>query len=115
LSGYAIYIWHCNRSGEYSLYSSGVLNENYLRGVQVTDSNGQVTLNGQSVLTNNSAFTVLSNGNVGVGTTNPNARLSLGGGVGIKQLVYDDNPDYNSGFGTNLIEAARGQQVFIES
>jgi protocatechuate 3,4-dioxygenase beta subunit len=43
LSGYAIYIWHCNRSGEYSLYASDLLDENYLRGVQVTDSNGQVT------------------------------------------------------------------------
>src|SRR5262249_40142033 len=43
LSGYAIYIWHCNRSGEYSLYSSDIQNENYLRGVQVTDANGQVT------------------------------------------------------------------------
>lgn len=43
LSGYAIYIWHCNRDGNYSLYSSGVQNENYLRGVQVTDSNGEVT------------------------------------------------------------------------
>jgi protocatechuate 3,4-dioxygenase beta subunit len=43
LEGYAIYLWHCNRSGEYSLYSSGVTDENYLRGVQVTDSNGEVT------------------------------------------------------------------------
>jgi len=43
LSGYAIYIWHCNRDGNYSLYSSGVQNENYLRGVQVSDSNGEVT------------------------------------------------------------------------
>jgi protocatechuate 3,4-dioxygenase beta subunit len=43
LQGYAIYIWHCNRDGNYSLYSSGVQNENYLRGVQVTDANGQVT------------------------------------------------------------------------
>jgi protocatechuate 3,4-dioxygenase beta subunit len=43
LEGYAIYIWHCNRDGNYSLYSSGVQNENYLRGVQVTDANGQVT------------------------------------------------------------------------
>jgi protocatechuate 3,4-dioxygenase beta subunit len=42
LSGYAIYIWHCNRSGEYSLYSSDIQSENYLRGVQVTDSVGQV-------------------------------------------------------------------------
>ncbi len=43
LSGYAIYLWHCDRSGLYSMYSTGVTNENYLRGVQVTDANGQVT------------------------------------------------------------------------
>lgn len=43
LAGYAIYLWHCTRDGDYSLYSSGVTGENYLRGVQVTDANGQVT------------------------------------------------------------------------
>jgi protocatechuate 3,4-dioxygenase beta subunit len=43
LSDYAIYIWHCNQSGEYSLYASDIQDENYLRGVQVTDNNGQVT------------------------------------------------------------------------
>lgn len=43
LAGYAIYLWHCDRVGLYSMYSAGVTNENYLRGVQVTDSNGQVT------------------------------------------------------------------------
>ena len=43
LAGYAIYIWHCDRAGLYSLYSSGVTGENYLRGMQATDSNGQVT------------------------------------------------------------------------
>jgi protocatechuate 3,4-dioxygenase beta subunit len=43
LSGYAVYLWHCSREGAYSLYSSGVQNENYLRGVQVTDANGEVT------------------------------------------------------------------------
>jgi protocatechuate 3,4-dioxygenase beta subunit len=43
LEGYAVYIWHCDRSGLYSLYSSGVTAQNYLRGVQVTDANGQVT------------------------------------------------------------------------
>ena len=41
--GLAVYLWHCNREGLYSLYSPGVTNENYLRGVQVTDANGQVT------------------------------------------------------------------------
>jgi protocatechuate 3,4-dioxygenase beta subunit len=43
LTGYAMYIWHCNRDGEYSLYATDLQNENYLRGVQVTDGNGQVT------------------------------------------------------------------------
>ncbi len=40
LSGYAIYLWHCDREGRYSMYSSGVTAENYLRGVQQTDANG---------------------------------------------------------------------------
>jgi protocatechuate 3,4-dioxygenase beta subunit len=43
LSGYAIYLWHCDREGRYSMYSSGVTDQNYLRGVQETDANGQVT------------------------------------------------------------------------
>jgi len=43
LAGYAIYLWHCNRDGKYSLYSSGVTAEDYLRGVQATDSNGKVS------------------------------------------------------------------------
>ena len=41
LVGYAVYIWHCTASGNYSLYTDPT--ESYLRGVQVTDSNGQVT------------------------------------------------------------------------
>jgi protocatechuate 3,4-dioxygenase beta subunit len=43
LSGYAIYLWHCDREGRYSLYSSGVTGENYLRGVQIADATGTVT------------------------------------------------------------------------
>lgn len=41
LVGYAVYVWHCDRQGNYSLYTAAA--ESYLRGVQVTDSNGQVT------------------------------------------------------------------------
>ncbi|QKS01487.1 intradiol ring-cleavage dioxygenase [Sphingomonas sp. CL5.1] len=41
LSGYAIYIWCCDANGQYSLYSAPA--ESWLRGVQVTDGNGQVT------------------------------------------------------------------------
>ena len=43
IEGAAIYIWHCDADGHYSLYSSGVTTESYLRGVQVTDSDGKVT------------------------------------------------------------------------
>ena len=43
LSGHAIYLWHCDAAGRYSMYTSGVTAENYLRGVQSTDANGQAT------------------------------------------------------------------------
>ena len=36
----AVYTWHCDQEGRYSGYSQGVEHENYLRGVQPTDSNG---------------------------------------------------------------------------
>jgi protocatechuate 3,4-dioxygenase beta subunit len=42
LEGFAVYLWHCDRDGNYSLYSSGVTTQNYLRGVQATDSSGNV-------------------------------------------------------------------------
>ena len=42
LAGYAVYLWHCDRDGLYSLYSSGVTAQNYLRGVQETDSAGNL-------------------------------------------------------------------------
>jgi protocatechuate 3,4-dioxygenase beta subunit len=41
LSGYAVYLWHADRYGHYSLYTAAA--ESYLRGVQITDANGQVT------------------------------------------------------------------------
>jgi protocatechuate 3,4-dioxygenase beta subunit len=43
LANRAVYIWHCDRLGRYSLYSSGVTDQNYLRGVQEADANGKVT------------------------------------------------------------------------
>jgi protocatechuate 3,4-dioxygenase beta subunit len=43
LSGAAVYLWHCDREGRYSLYSDGVTDQNYLRGVQEADADGQVT------------------------------------------------------------------------
>lgn len=43
LAGYAVYLWHCDQQGRYSLYSSGVTDQNYLRGVQETGSDGMVS------------------------------------------------------------------------
>lgn len=43
LSNYAVYLWHCDRAGLYSLYSSAVTNQNYLRGVQATDASGKLS------------------------------------------------------------------------
>ena len=43
LAGAAVYLWHCDMNGLYSMYSPGVTAENYLRGVQATDANGSVT------------------------------------------------------------------------
>ncbi len=43
LAGRAVYIWHCDRAGGYSLYSAGVTNQNYLRGVQEADAGGRVS------------------------------------------------------------------------
>lgn len=43
LANRAVYLWHWDRAGRYSLYSSGVTSQNYLRGVQEADANGKVT------------------------------------------------------------------------
>ena len=42
LAGAAVYVWHCDREGEYSMYSDTVGDENYLRGVQEADADGVV-------------------------------------------------------------------------
>ena len=42
LSGAAVYLWQCDRDGNYSMYSPAVANENYLRGVQEADASGAV-------------------------------------------------------------------------
>lgn len=41
LANYAVYLWQCDRNGNYSLYTAPT--ESYLRGIQVTDAAGQVT------------------------------------------------------------------------
>jgi protocatechuate 3,4-dioxygenase beta subunit len=43
LTGGAVYLWHCDRDGAYSLYSNGLEDVNYLRGVQEIGADGSVT------------------------------------------------------------------------
>jgi protocatechuate 3,4-dioxygenase beta subunit len=43
MPGAAVYIWHCDRDGEYSMYSGAAEDENFLRGVQVADASGALT------------------------------------------------------------------------
>lgn len=40
LGSYAVYLWHADAEGRYSMYSSGVTDRTYLRGVQTTDADG---------------------------------------------------------------------------
>ena len=42
LTGAAIYVWHCDREGNYSMYQDAA-DANYLRGVQEVDANGVAT------------------------------------------------------------------------
>ncbi len=42
-AGAAVYAWHCTAQGEYSMYSSGLEDVTYLRGVQVADDDGRVS------------------------------------------------------------------------
>ncbi len=41
LAGHAVYLWHCDREGRYSLYT--LTDQNYLRGIQETDATGTAT------------------------------------------------------------------------
>jgi protocatechuate 3,4-dioxygenase beta subunit len=41
-AGVAVYVWHCDREGNYSMYSQAVADQNYLRGVQIADADGKV-------------------------------------------------------------------------
>ena len=42
LPGAAVYAWHCDRGGAYSMYDGDAAGENYLRGVQESDADGWV-------------------------------------------------------------------------
>lgn len=42
-AGRAVYLWHCNRDGLYSLYGKGITAQNYLRGIQAANRTGWVS------------------------------------------------------------------------
>lgn len=42
-AGAALYAWQCDAQGRYSMYTSGVEDETFLRGIQVADSDGNLT------------------------------------------------------------------------
>ena len=43
LAGAAVYLWHCDIAGRYSMYDDEVASENYLRGVQESDADGKLS------------------------------------------------------------------------
>lgn len=43
LAGHAVYVWQCTADGLYSMYSDGATGENFLRGVQVADAQGELS------------------------------------------------------------------------
>lgn len=43
MEGAAVYLWQCDAAGRYSMYTEGVEEETFLRGVQITDAQGAVT------------------------------------------------------------------------
>jgi protocatechuate 3,4-dioxygenase beta subunit len=42
MAGAAVYIWHCDAAGRYSLYDAEISGENYCRGVQAAGDDGKV-------------------------------------------------------------------------
>jgi protocatechuate 3,4-dioxygenase beta subunit len=42
-AGAAMYLWHCDALGRYTLYSQGATDQNYCRGVQAADASGNLT------------------------------------------------------------------------
>jgi protocatechuate 3,4-dioxygenase beta subunit len=106
LSGYAIYLWHCDAQGRYSMYSSAVINENYLRGVQSTDSSGTVTF--QTIVPGcysgrmpHMHFEVYRDANTATSYTNKLKTSQLAFPTDICSAVYSSNSNY-TGSSSNL-------------
>jgi protocatechuate 3,4-dioxygenase beta subunit len=101
LAGYAIYLWHCDAAGRYSMYSSGVTGENYLRGVQSTDANGQATFTSifpgcYSGRMPHMHFEVYRNANTATSFSNKLKTSQLAFPVATCQEVYNNTSGYSA-------------------
>jgi protocatechuate 3,4-dioxygenase beta subunit len=101
LSGYGIYLWHCDAQGRYSMYSSGVTTQNYLRGVQSTDSTGTVTF--QTIFPGcysgrmpHMHFEVYRDANTATSFSNKLKTSQLAFPVATCQEVYNGNSNYSA-------------------
>jgi hypothetical protein len=64
LAGAAVYLWHCNIDGQYSMYDEDVAAENYLRGVQKATCDLVYATDGYERSVQNLAQTSLETDNV---------------------------------------------------
>ena len=64
LANRAVYLWHCDALGRYSLYTSGVTNQNFLRGSNLS----RISLASDMVFSDGSALELATmSGSVGAG------------------------------------------------
>jgi protocatechuate 3,4-dioxygenase beta subunit len=42
LQGWSVYLWQCDAAGRYSMYDDELVNDDYLRGLQSSDANGEL-------------------------------------------------------------------------
>jgi protocatechuate 3,4-dioxygenase beta subunit len=119
LSGYAIYLWHCDAVGRYSMYSSGVTNQNYLRGVQSTDANGAVTF--QTIFPGcysgrmpHMHFEVYRDANTATSFSNKLKTSQLAFPVATCQEVYANNSAYSASVGNLAKMSFASDNVFSD-
>lgn len=119
LDGYAIYLWHCTRDGKYSMYSSGVTGENYLRGVQETDSSGQVTF--QTIFPGcysgrmpHIHFEIYRSANTATSYTNKLKTSQLTFPVATCQTIYNNASGYSASIGNLASMSFATDNVFSD-
>lgn len=101
LSDYAVYLWHCDREGRYSMYSQGITDQNYLRGVQPTDDGGVATFTTvfpgcYSGRMPHIHFEVYRDTNTATSFSNRLATSQIAFPTDVCQTVYDDADGYSS-------------------